>query len=49
MKKTKKKNQQEEKKLMKKREKNSELTGLTLQTKLTRQILDSCRESLITK
>ena len=32
-----------------KREKKSELTGLTLQTRLTRQILDSCRESLITK
>ena len=30
-------------------EKNSELTGLTLQTRLTCQILDSCRESLITK
>jgi hypothetical protein len=26
-----------------------ELTGLTLQTRLTRQTLDSCRESLITK
>ena len=30
-------------------EKKSELTGLTLQTRLTRQTLDSCRESLITK
>jgi len=30
-------------------EKKSELTGLTLQTWLTRQTLDSCRESLITK
>jgi hypothetical protein len=34
---------------MKKKKKKSELTGLTLETRLTRQILDSCRESLITK
>jgi hypothetical protein len=34
---------------MKKNKKNSELIGLTLQSKLTRQTLDSCRESLITK
>ena len=33
----------------KEKEKKSELTGLTLQTKLTRQILDLCRESMITK
>ena len=32
---------------MKKKKKN--LTGLTLQTRLTRQTLDWCRESLITK
>jgi hypothetical protein len=31
------------------KEKKSELTELTLQTKSTRQILDLCRESLITK
>jgi hypothetical protein len=37
------------KKLMKKKKKKSELTELTLQTKLTRQILNSCRENLITK
>jgi len=35
------------KKLMKK--KKYELTELTLQTRLTRQTLDSCRESLIIK
>jgi hypothetical protein len=34
---------------MKKKKKKSELTGLTLQIRLTRQTLDSCRESLITK
>ena len=31
------------------KEKKSELTELTLQIRLTRQTLDSCRESLITK
>jgi len=31
------------------KKKKSELTGLTLQTRLIRQTLDSCRESLITK
>jgi hypothetical protein len=31
------------------KKKKSELTGLTLQTGLTRQTLDSCHESLITK
>jgi len=31
------------------KEKKFELIGLTLQTRLTRQILDLCRESLITK
>ena len=31
------------------KEKKSELTGLTLQTRLTRQTLDLCRESLIIK
>jgi hypothetical protein len=31
------------------KEKKYELTGLTLQTRLSRQTLDSCRESLITK
>jgi hypothetical protein len=31
------------------KEKKSELTELTLQTRLTRQTFDSCRESLITK
>ena len=30
-------------------EKKYELTGLTLQTRLTRQTLDLCRKSLITK
>jgi hypothetical protein len=34
---------------MKKKKKKSELTGLTLQTRLTRQILDSRHENLITK
>jgi hypothetical protein len=34
---------------MKKKKKNSELIGLTLQSRLTRQTLDSCREKLITK
>jgi hypothetical protein len=37
------------KKINEEKEKKSELTGLTLQTRLTRQTLDSCRESLITK
>jgi hypothetical protein len=32
-----------------KKKKESELTGLTLQTRLTRQIWDSRHESLITK
>ena len=31
------------------KEKKSELTGLTLQIRLTRQTLDLCRESLIIK
>ena len=31
------------------KENKSELTGLTLQTRLTGQILNSCHESLITK
>ena len=31
------------------KEKKSELTVLTLQSRLTHQTLDSCRESLITK
>jgi hypothetical protein len=30
-------------------EKKSELNELTLQTRLTHQTMDSCRESLITK
>jgi hypothetical protein len=34
---------------MKKKEKKSEVTELTLQTKLTRQTWDSRHESLITK
>jgi hypothetical protein len=34
---------------MKKKEKKSKLTGLTLQTRLTRQTCDSRHESLITK
>jgi hypothetical protein len=34
---------------MKKKKKNYELIGLTLQSRLTRQTLDSCREGLITK
>jgi hypothetical protein len=34
---------------MKKKEKKYELTGLTLQTRLTRQTLDLRHESLITK
>ena len=33
----------------KEKEKKSELSGLTLQTRLTRQIWDSCHESLITE
>jgi hypothetical protein len=37
------------KKQMKKKKKNYELTGLTLQTRLTRQTLNSRHESLITK
>jgi hypothetical protein len=31
------------------KKKKSELTELTIQTRLTRQTLDSCRESLIIK
>jgi hypothetical protein len=31
------------------KENKSELTGLTLQTRLTRQTLDSCSKSLIIK
>jgi len=31
------------------KKKKSELTGLSLQTRLTRQTWDSCHESLITK
>jgi hypothetical protein len=34
---------------MKKKKKKSQLIGLTLQTRLTRQIWDPCHESLITK
>jgi hypothetical protein len=34
---------------MKKKKKKSELIRLTLQSRLTRQTLDLCRESLITK
>jgi hypothetical protein len=37
------------KKINEEKEKKSELTGLTLQTRLTRQTLDSCHKSLITK
>jgi hypothetical protein len=37
------------KKINDEKEKKSELTRLTLQTRLTRQTLNSCRESLITK
>ena len=37
------------KKTNEEKEKKYELTGLTLETRLTRQTLDSCRESLITK
>ena len=37
------------KKINEEKEKKSELTGLTLQTRLIRQTLDSCRESLTTK
>ena len=37
------------KKTNEEKEKKFELTGLTLQTRLIRQTLDSCRESLITK
>jgi hypothetical protein len=48
MKKTKKKINRK-KKTNEKKEKKYELTGLTLQTRLTRQTLDSYRESLITK
>jgi hypothetical protein len=44
-----KKNQQEEKKLMKKKKKKYELTGLTLQPRLTRQTWNSRHESLIIK
>jgi len=48
MKKTKKKINRKKKTNEKKRKKY-ELIGLTFQTRLTRQTLDSCRESLITK
>jgi len=34
---------------MKKKKKKSELTGLTLQIRLTHQTWDSCHESLIIK
>jgi len=34
---------------MKKKKKKYELTGLTLQTRLTRHVLDSHRENLIIK
>jgi hypothetical protein len=37
------------KKINKDKEKTSELTGLTLQTRLTHQTWNSCHESLITK
>ena len=37
------------KKTNEEKEKKSELTRLTFQTRLTRQTLDSCRKSLITK
>ena len=37
------------KKTNREKEKISELIGLTLQIMLTRQTLDSCHESLITK
>ena len=36
------------KKINEEKEKKSELTGLTLQTRLTHQTWDSCHESLIT-
>ena len=48
-KKKQKKNHQEEKKTNEEKEKKSELTGLTLQTMLTRQTWDSRHENLITK
>ena len=37
------------KKTNEEKEKKSELIGLTLQIRLTRQTLNSCRENLITK
>jgi len=37
------------KKINEEKEKKIELTGLTLQTRLTRQTRDPCHESLITK
>jgi hypothetical protein len=37
------------KKTNEEKEKKSVFTGLTLQTRLTRQTLDSCRKILITK
>jgi len=37
------------KKINEEKEKKSELTGLTLQTRLTYQTWNSCHESLITK
>ena len=43
------KNLQEEKKTNEEKEKKFELTGLTLQTRLTRQTLDFCSENLISK
>jgi hypothetical protein len=48
-KKTKKKKPTGREKTNEEKGKKSELTGLTLQTKLTRQTLDSRHESLITK
>jgi hypothetical protein len=38
-----------EEKTNEKKEKKSESTGLSRQSRLTHQTLDSCRESLITK
>jgi hypothetical protein len=49
MKKKTKKKTKRKKKPNEEKEKKYKLTGLTLQTKLTRQTLDSCRENLITK
>ena len=48
-KKTKEKKPTGRKKLKQKKKKNSELTGLTRQTRLISQTWDSCHESLITK